>query len=205
MASDALCYVKNTILHTDHYLSKIPKLMKNVSKKFFDKAVNHPNPLLVSAATYEAPQHLLRKPRNALTDLTDDFTAKACGKDLKNTTSSIFGSMPSLFAKKMRNSAINVCVICENWQADSADPRGRPAAGAPLFKKGWLILMEEIFQNNSNGYTQLMRSEGHRRGSVGSRGPHRRESISEDLLLSLHYLRSCKSLDGPFCMGRAST
>ncbi|GBP47178.1 hypothetical protein EVAR_38290_1 [Eumeta japonica] len=41
-------------------------------------AANHPSLLLASAATYEAPppHRFLRKPRNALTDQSDDFTVK---------------------------------------------------------------------------------------------------------------------------------
>ncbi|GBP32528.1 hypothetical protein EVAR_23939_1 [Eumeta japonica] len=57
-------------------------------KALFDMAQNHPNPLIVSAATYEPPpaHHFLRRPRNVLSDPPDALTseveklaeAKAC-------------------------------------------------------------------------------------------------------------------------------
>ncbi|GBP20027.1 hypothetical protein EVAR_13793_1 [Eumeta japonica] len=76
MTTGAPWFVKNSIHHRDFHLLTIFKLMKELSRKFFDIAVNHPNPLSVSAANYEAstPQHILRRPRNVLTDPPDDFT-----------------------------------------------------------------------------------------------------------------------------------
>ncbi|GBP51151.1 Probable RNA-directed DNA polymerase from transposon BS [Eumeta japonica] len=87
-ATDAHWCVKNSVLHGDLELPTINKFMKDASKRFFDMAQNHPNPLIVSAATYEPPpaHHFLRRPRNVLSDPPDALTseveklaeAKAC-------------------------------------------------------------------------------------------------------------------------------
>ncbi|GBP94473.1 Probable RNA-directed DNA polymerase from transposon BS [Eumeta japonica] len=87
-ATDAHWCVKNSVLHGDLELPTINKFMKDASKRFFDMAQNHPNPLIVSAATYEPPpaHHFLRRPRNVLLDPPDALTseveklaeAKAC-------------------------------------------------------------------------------------------------------------------------------
>ncbi|GBP16428.1 Probable RNA-directed DNA polymerase from transposon X-element [Eumeta japonica] len=70
MPTGAPSFIKNSVLHRDLHLSTIPKIVKELSEKFFDMAVNHPNPLLVPSATYEAspPHHFIRRPRNVLTD-----------------------------------------------------------------------------------------------------------------------------------------
>ncbi|GBP97044.1 Histone H2A [Eumeta japonica] len=47
--------VHQAVLHGDLELPTINKFMKDASKRFFDMAQNHPNPLIVSAATYEPP------------------------------------------------------------------------------------------------------------------------------------------------------
>ncbi|GBP82284.1 Probable RNA-directed DNA polymerase from transposon BS [Eumeta japonica] len=87
-ATDAHWCVKNSVLHRDLELPTINKFMKDASKRFFDMAQNHPNLLIVSAATYEPPpaHHFLRRPRNVLLDPPDALTseveklaeAKAC-------------------------------------------------------------------------------------------------------------------------------
>ncbi|GBP82027.1 hypothetical protein EVAR_52231_1 [Eumeta japonica] len=47
-------------------------------ERFFDIANSHPNPLLVSAVSYEPPppQHFCRRPRNVLIDPPDELTAE---------------------------------------------------------------------------------------------------------------------------------
>ncbi|GBP88782.1 RNA-directed DNA polymerase from mobile element jockey [Eumeta japonica] len=59
-------------------LPTISKYMKNASERFFSIAVNHPNTLISSAASYEAPpaNHFIRRPWNVLTNPPDDFTAE---------------------------------------------------------------------------------------------------------------------------------
>ncbi|GBP21611.1 General transcription factor II-I repeat domain-containing protein 2A [Eumeta japonica] len=49
-----------------------------MSKKFFDTAANHPNPLLQTAVSYEPPppHHFIRRPRNVLSDPPDELTAE---------------------------------------------------------------------------------------------------------------------------------
>ncbi|GBP77261.1 Probable RNA-directed DNA polymerase from transposon BS [Eumeta japonica] len=55
----------------------ISKYMKDASKRFFDIAGSHPNALLRAAVDYQPPHptHLIRRPRNVLTDLPDALTA----------------------------------------------------------------------------------------------------------------------------------
>ncbi|GBP89564.1 hypothetical protein EVAR_58224_1 [Eumeta japonica] len=54
----------------------ISKYMKDASKRFFDIAGSHPNALLRAAVDYQPPHpHLIRRPRNVLTDPPDALTA----------------------------------------------------------------------------------------------------------------------------------
>ncbi|GBP78955.1 Probable RNA-directed DNA polymerase from transposon BS [Eumeta japonica] len=77
-AADAPWYVKNSVLHRDLELPTISKFKKDASEHFFDIANSHPNPLLVSAVSYEPPppQHFCRRPWNVLIDPPDDLTAE---------------------------------------------------------------------------------------------------------------------------------
>ncbi|GBP86546.1 Probable RNA-directed DNA polymerase from transposon BS [Eumeta japonica] len=78
-ATDAHWCVKNSVLHGDLELPTINKFMKDASKRFFDMAQNHPNPLIVSAATFDGPppaHHFLRRPRNVLLDPPDALTSE---------------------------------------------------------------------------------------------------------------------------------
>ncbi|GBP21230.1 RNA-directed DNA polymerase from mobile element jockey [Eumeta japonica] len=52
--------------------------LQDMSKKFFDTAANHPNPLLQTAVSYEPPppHHFIRRPRNVLSDPPDELTAE---------------------------------------------------------------------------------------------------------------------------------
>ncbi|GBP44701.1 Probable RNA-directed DNA polymerase from transposon X-element [Eumeta japonica] len=71
-------YVKNSVLHRDLELPTPSKYTKDASERFFSIAINHPNPLISAAASYEAPpaNHFLRRPRNAPLGSPDDLTAK---------------------------------------------------------------------------------------------------------------------------------
>ncbi|GBP01301.1 Probable RNA-directed DNA polymerase from transposon X-element [Eumeta japonica] len=77
-ATGAQWYVKNSVLHRDLELPTLSKYMKDASERFFSIAINHPNPLISAAASYEAPpeNHFLRRPRNALSDPPDDLTGE---------------------------------------------------------------------------------------------------------------------------------
>ncbi|GBP44716.1 hypothetical protein EVAR_81484_1 [Eumeta japonica] len=52
--------------------------MKDTSERFFDIASTHPNPLLVSAVSYKTQPsyHFCRRPRNILSDPSDDLTVE---------------------------------------------------------------------------------------------------------------------------------
>ncbi|GBP46756.1 RNA-directed DNA polymerase from mobile element jockey [Eumeta japonica] len=75
-AADAPWYVKNSVLHRDLELPTISKCMKDASERFFNIANSHPNPLLVSAVSYEPPPptHFCRRPWNVLIDPHDELT-----------------------------------------------------------------------------------------------------------------------------------
>ncbi|GBP58953.1 Probable RNA-directed DNA polymerase from transposon BS [Eumeta japonica] len=77
-AADTPWYVENSVLHRDLELSTISKFMKDATEHFFDIASTHPNPLLVSAVSYEPPptHHFCRRPRNVLIDPPDELTVE---------------------------------------------------------------------------------------------------------------------------------
>ncbi|GBP91126.1 RNA-directed DNA polymerase from mobile element jockey [Eumeta japonica] len=50
-------HVRNDIHIRDLELPTISKYMQDMSKKFFDTAANHPNPLLQSAVSYKTPPY----------------------------------------------------------------------------------------------------------------------------------------------------
>ncbi|GBP66721.1 Probable RNA-directed DNA polymerase from transposon X-element [Eumeta japonica] len=54
-ATAARWCVENSVLHGDLELPTISKHVKDASKRFFDMAQSHLNPLIASAATYEPP------------------------------------------------------------------------------------------------------------------------------------------------------
>ncbi|GBP28271.1 Probable RNA-directed DNA polymerase from transposon X-element [Eumeta japonica] len=74
-ATDAHWCVRNSILHRDLELPLFPN-MKDASKRFFDIAGSHPNALR-AAVEYQPPHptHLIRRPRNVLTDPPDALIA----------------------------------------------------------------------------------------------------------------------------------
>ncbi|GBP62889.1 hypothetical protein EVAR_24994_1 [Eumeta japonica] len=68
---------QNSVLHRDLELTTISKIMKDASKRFYDIANSHSNPLLISAISYEPPQyHFCRRPQNVLLDQSDDLTVE---------------------------------------------------------------------------------------------------------------------------------
>ncbi|GBP10090.1 Probable RNA-directed DNA polymerase from transposon X-element [Eumeta japonica] len=77
-ALNAPWYVRNSVLHRGLENPTISKFMKDASERFFDIANSHPNPLLVSAVSYEPPppHHFCRRSRNVLLDLPDDLTVE---------------------------------------------------------------------------------------------------------------------------------
>ncbi|GBP48357.1 Probable RNA-directed DNA polymerase from transposon X-element [Eumeta japonica] len=77
-AADAPWYVKNSVVHRDLELPTISKYMKDASERFFDVACSHPNPVIVSAVSYEPPppSHFYRRPRNVLLDPPDNLTVE---------------------------------------------------------------------------------------------------------------------------------
>ncbi|GBP75751.1 Probable RNA-directed DNA polymerase from transposon BS [Eumeta japonica] len=77
-ATNAHCCVKNSIFHRDLEHPTISKYMKDASERVFSIAEIHPNPLLSAAVAYKAPPsyHLIRRPRNSLTDPPDALTAE---------------------------------------------------------------------------------------------------------------------------------
>ncbi|GBP76985.1 hypothetical protein EVAR_57666_1 [Eumeta japonica] len=77
-AVDAPWYVKYSVLHRDLELPTSSKFMKDASKHSFDIASSHPNPLLVSAVSFEppSPHRFYRRPQNILSDPPDDLTVE---------------------------------------------------------------------------------------------------------------------------------
>ncbi|GBP39015.1 RNA-directed DNA polymerase from mobile element jockey [Eumeta japonica] len=77
-AADAPWYVKNSVFHRDLELPTLSKFIKDASVRFFNIASSHPNPLLVSAVSYEPPplHHFCRRTRNILPDPPDDLTVE---------------------------------------------------------------------------------------------------------------------------------
>ncbi|GBP84376.1 Probable RNA-directed DNA polymerase from transposon X-element [Eumeta japonica] len=75
---DAHWSVKNSVFHGGLGLPTINLFMKDASKRFFDMAQSHPNPLIASVATYKLPpaHHFLRRPRNILSDPSDALTSE---------------------------------------------------------------------------------------------------------------------------------
>ncbi|KPJ02068.1 RNA-directed DNA polymerase from mobile element jockey, partial [Papilio xuthus] len=91
-ATGAPWYMRNSDLHIDLDLPTIAQHLKLASRRYFDSAVGHPNPLVVSAATYNPialgkfrRDH--RRPRNVLDFQDDPITiAQAKVKQHRQTT-----------------------------------------------------------------------------------------------------------------------
>lgn len=75
MATGAPHYMRNVQLHVDLKLPTIRQYLKRLSKRYFESAARHPNPLLVSAVSY-VPSRIskIRRPRHALTYPDDAIT-----------------------------------------------------------------------------------------------------------------------------------
>ncbi|CAH2046023.1 unnamed protein product, partial [Iphiclides podalirius] len=61
--------------HSDCRLPTIRAHFKDLTKRFFDRAQHHPNPLVVSAANYQPDTNAnvnKRRPRNVLIDPVDE-------------------------------------------------------------------------------------------------------------------------------------
>ncbi|GBP30960.1 Probable RNA-directed DNA polymerase from transposon BS [Eumeta japonica] len=76
-ATDAHRCVRNSVLHKNLELPTISRCMKDAWKRFFDIAGSHLNALLRAAVDYQPPppSHLIRRPRNVLTNPADALTA----------------------------------------------------------------------------------------------------------------------------------
>lgn len=77
-AAAAPWYVRTLNLHRDLRLPTIADFMKQASRRFFDKAANHANPLIAQAAAYSCQEDVVarfRRPRNVLHDPDDAITA----------------------------------------------------------------------------------------------------------------------------------
>ncbi|GBP03240.1 hypothetical protein EVAR_2662_1 [Eumeta japonica] len=78
-AVDTVLYLRLKSIGTSPVeLPTIFKFMKDALQRFFDIASSHPNPLLVSAVSYDPPlpHHFCRRPRNVLLDPPDDLTVE---------------------------------------------------------------------------------------------------------------------------------
>ncbi|GBP04370.1 hypothetical protein EVAR_6563_1 [Eumeta japonica] len=67
--------------------SKGKRTHTDASKRFFDIAGSHPNALLRAVVDYQPPHptHLIRRPRNVLTDPPDALTAAVGLNDVNDT------------------------------------------------------------------------------------------------------------------------
>ncbi|CAH2056119.1 unnamed protein product, partial [Iphiclides podalirius] len=74
-ATGAQWYQRNVDLHSDYRLPTIREYFKDLTKRFFDRAEHHPNPLVVSAANYQPDTNAnvnKRRPRNVLIDPVEE-------------------------------------------------------------------------------------------------------------------------------------
>ncbi|KAG6451484.1 hypothetical protein O3G_MSEX007165 [Manduca sexta] len=68
-------YVRNRNLHVDTDMPTIRHFMHMSSRRYFDRAVNHPNPLIRAVSIYTPfDRAKWRRPRSVLTDPEDDIT-----------------------------------------------------------------------------------------------------------------------------------
>ena len=68
-------YVRNDALHLDLRIPTVAQFMKRLSKRFFDSAIRHPNPLIASAARYEPSRiSTTRRPKHTLVEPDDPIT-----------------------------------------------------------------------------------------------------------------------------------
>ena len=70
-------YMRNEDIHRDLNLPTLAQYMKSASKRYFDNAPHHPNPLVVQASDYVPVRGVpsrLRRPRHVLLDPDDAIT-----------------------------------------------------------------------------------------------------------------------------------
>ena len=99
-ATGAPYYMRNENLHLDLKIPTIQQFMKRTSKRFFDSAVSHPNPLIVSAARY-TPSRIskIQRPRHALTHPDDAITLL---QESSKATSTLHKNRPPSFRPRRR-------------------------------------------------------------------------------------------------------
>lgn len=74
-ATGAPWYLRNDQLHVDLRIPTLKQFMKRLSKRYFDTAEKHSNPLIVSAARYVPSQiSRVRRPRHTLVQPDDPIT-----------------------------------------------------------------------------------------------------------------------------------
>lgn len=80
-------FVRNADLHRDLDLESIALFMKHASQRHYERAADHPNPLIASVPDYpiEPPAlQSLRRPRHVLGDPDDEITAANAGASSSN-------------------------------------------------------------------------------------------------------------------------
>lgn len=78
IASGAPPYMRNIDLHRDFELESMAKFMKRASRRHYDSAPHHPNPLVSTIPDYSVvppEKSTLRRPRHVLGDPDDEITA----------------------------------------------------------------------------------------------------------------------------------
>ncbi|KAJ8737082.1 hypothetical protein PYW07_000353 [Mythimna separata] len=93
-------YVRNENLHLDLKIPTIQQFMKRLCKRFFDSALKHRNPLIVSAARYEPSKiSKIRRPRHTLTEPDDPITLL---QESRRETSTVHKTRPPSFRPRRR-------------------------------------------------------------------------------------------------------
>ncbi|CAG9557815.1 unnamed protein product [Danaus chrysippus] len=88
IATGAPWYLRNSDLHRDLQLPTIAAHFKMISKRFFDTASIHPNPLVIQASNYSpSPNSKLgkRRPKDVLLDPDDQITTDNTNNNPNNT------------------------------------------------------------------------------------------------------------------------
>ena len=99
-ATGAPYYVRNENLHLDLRIPTIQQFMKRITKRFFEAAEKHRNPLIASAARY-APSRIsrTRRPRHTLTTPDDAITLL---QESNKRTSTVHKHRPPSFRPRRR-------------------------------------------------------------------------------------------------------
>lgn len=78
LASGSPWYIRNVDLHRDFELESLSAHFKACSKRYFEKALRHSNPLIVESASYNIKNKIkdrYRRPKSVLTDPDDQTTS----------------------------------------------------------------------------------------------------------------------------------